>query len=167
MITPEMLTSPKRVLIIAHEAIADVADVPEVVRKQVAEAEEVRVVVPRVTSALHKWVSDIDAETALADERLDALVGYIASEAGEQPRVGGQVGDEDAFLAVADALAVFAADALILGVLAPEAASWRARDLGERVRERFRLPVTEMRIDHAGRVVQVLLSMHTEPAPNA
>jgi hypothetical protein len=62
---------------------------------------------------------------------------------------------------------VFEADALILAVLAPEAASWRTRDLGEKVRERFGLPVTEMRLDRAGRVAQVLMSMNAEPAPDA
>jgi hypothetical protein len=161
-----MTVSPKRVLIIANEAIADPeADVPEFVRTQVREAEEVRVVVPRMTSAIHKWVSDLDAETAAADERLRELVGEIRDRVSRQPpSIEGQVGDEDALLAVGDALATFEADALILAVLAPEAASWRARDLGERVRQRFGLPVTEMRLDRGGRVVQVLVSMTTEPA---
>ena len=144
----------KRVLIIANEAVADrPAGVPEVVRRQVLEAEEVRVIAPTLTSRIRSWASDIDADASKADERMQAIVGSI--DASGQPATAGSVGDEDPLQAVADALATFPADALILAVHEPEAANWRERRLGERVRERFGIPVTEMTLDREGRVLSV------------
>jgi hypothetical protein len=144
----------KRVLIIANEAVADrPAGVPEVVRRQVLEAEEVRVIAPTLTTRLQSWVSDIDAAAAAADERMNAIVGSI--EASGQPAARGDVGDQDPVQAVADALAVFPADALILAVHAPDTANWRERRFAEKVRERFNLPVTEMLLDREGRVISV------------
>jgi hypothetical protein len=144
----------KRVLIIANEAVADrPAGVPEVVRRQVLEAEEVRVIAPTLTTRLQSWASDIDAAASAADERMHAIVGSI--DASGQPATRGLVGDEDPVQAVADALAEFPADALILAVHAPDAANWRERRFAEKVRERFNLPVTEMLLDREGRVVSV------------
>lgn len=144
----------KRVLIIANEAVADrPAGVPEKVRRQVLEAEEVRVIAPTLTSRIRSWASDIDADASKADERMQAIVTSIDST-GQHAAKGG-VGDEDPLQAIADALATFPADALILAVHAPEAANWRERRLGERVRERFDIPVTEMLLDREGRVVSV------------
>ena len=144
----------KRVLIIANEAVADrPAGVPEVVRRQVLEAEEVRVIAPTLTSRIRSWAGDIDADASKADERMHAIVGSI--DASGQPATAGSVGDEDPLQAVADALATFPADALILAVHAPDAANWRERRLGERVRERFGIPVTEMTLDREGRVLSV------------
>lgn len=144
----------KRVLIIANEAVADrPAGVPEVVRRQVLEAEEVRVVAPMLTGRLQSWVSDIDGAASAADERMSAIVGSIGASG--QPAARGHVGDEDPLQAVADALAVFPADALILAVHTPDIANWRERAFGAKVRERFGLPVTEMLLDRDGRVVSV------------
>src|ERR671914_1433754 len=146
--------APKRVLIIANEAVADrPAGVPEVVRRQVLEADEVRVIAPMLTSRLQSWVSDIDAAAAEADDRMNAIVGSIG-ESG-QPAARGRIGDEDPLQAVADALAEFAADALILAVHVPDVANWRERRFSEKVRARFGLPVTEMLLDREGRVVSV------------
>lgn len=144
----------KRVLIIANEAVADrPAGVPEVVRKQVLEADEVRVVAPMLTTRLQSWVSDIDGAACAADGRMQAIVGSIGASG--QPATVGQVGDEDPLQAVADALAVFPADALILAVHAPDVANWRERRFTDKVRARFDLPVTEMLLDADGRVVSV------------
>ena len=146
--------APKRVLIIANEAVADrPAGVPEVVRRQVLEAEEVRVVAPTLTGRLESWVSDIDRAASEADERMGAIVGSIGASG--QSAARGQVGDEDPLQAVADALAFFPADALILAVHTPDIANWRERRLAARVRERFGLPITEMLLDRDGRVVSV------------
>ena len=142
----------KRVLIITTERGANPAGVPEVVAKQVREADAVCVVAPVLTSRLHSWVSDIDAEFHQADERMRMLVSGFASSG---PAVGGRVGDEDPLQAVADALVEFPADALILGVHTPDAANWRERGFGAKARERFRLPVTEVLLDGEGQVLSV------------
>ena len=146
--------APQRVLIIANEAVADrPAGVPEVVRRQVLEAKEVRVIAPTLTSRIRSWAGDIDADASKADERMHAIVGSI--DASGQPATAGSVGDEDPLQAVEDALATFPADALILAVHAPGTANWRERRLGERVRQRFGIPVTEMTLDREGRVLSV------------
>jgi len=142
----------KRVLVITNESVANPAGVPEAIQKQVREAEVVHVVAPVLTSRLHSWVSDIDAEFREADERMRMLVNGIGSSG---PAVSGQVGDEDPLQAVADALVLFPADALILGVHPSEDANWRERGFARRVRERFGLPVTEVTLDREGEVLSV------------
>ncbi len=141
----------RRVLIIANEAVADVGALPEVVRRQVAEAEEVCVVASILTTRLQWWVSDIDAAAVEADDRMNAIVGSIG-DAG--PAIRGRVGD-DPLQAVADALEQFPADALVLGVHPPDVANWQERRLTEDVCARFGLPVTEILVDRGGRVAAV------------
>ena len=142
----------KRVLIITNEVVANPAGVPEVIQRQVREADAVCVVAPALTSRLHTWVSDIDAEYREADERMRMLVGGIDSAG---PAVSGRVGDEDPLQAVADALVEFPADALILGVHPSGDANWRERRFSKKVRERFGLPVTEVVLDREGQVLSV------------
>jgi hypothetical protein len=147
----------KRVLIVASEAVADrPAGVPEAVRREVLEAEEVRVVAPTFTGRLESWTSDIDAAARSADERWRAIVESIQTTGQRASR--GSVGDEDPLQAIADALAVFPADALILAVHTLDTQNRRERRLAERARARFNLPVTEMLIDREGRVVSVARS---------
>ncbi len=76
------------------------------------------------------------------------LVGGLASSG---PAVSGQVGDEDPL----QALVLFPADALIIGVHPTDEANWRERGFSAKVRERFGLPVTEVMLDHEGRVLSV------------
>jgi hypothetical protein len=142
----------KRVLIITNEVVANPAGVPDVVADQVREADAVCVVAPALTSRLHSWVSDVDAEYREADDRMRMLVGGIDSAG---PAVSGRVGDEDPLQAVADALVEFPADALIIGVHAADEANWRERRFSKKVRERFALPVTEVMLDREGRVLSV------------
>jgi hypothetical protein len=144
----------KRLLIISNELVADrPAGVPEVVRQQVAAADEVRVVVPALTERLQSWLSDIDGAIVEADTRMQALVGDISSSG--HTGTHGRVGDEDPLQSVADALADFPADAVIISVHPPDEANWREGRLGEKIRARFRLPVTEMILSRDGRVVSV------------
>jgi hypothetical protein len=144
----------KRLLIISNELIADrPGGVPEVVSKQVRDADEVRVVVPALTGRLQSWLSDIDGAVVEADTRMQDLVGDIRSTG--HPGIHGQVGDEDPLQAVADALADFPADAIIISVHPSDEANWRERRLGEKVRARFGLPLTEMILDRDGRVLSV------------
>jgi hypothetical protein len=154
----------KRVLIVANAVVADrPAGVPEVVRRQVLDADEVRVIGPTLTTKLQSWFSDIDAAASKADERVRAIVESIAA-AGQDATAGG-VGDERPLQAIEDALAAFPADALILAVHTPDAENWRERGLGDRVRERFQVPVTEMVIDSAGRVVEVETDVRSLDGP--
>jgi hypothetical protein len=144
----------KKLLIISNELIADRPDsVPEAVWTQVRDADEVRVVVPALTSRLQSWLSDVDGAVVEADSRMQALVGDIGSSG--HPGIRGQVGDEDPLQAVADALADLPADAVIISVHPSDQANWRERRLGEKIRARFGLPLTEMILDRDGRVLSV------------
>jgi hypothetical protein len=80
-----------RVLIVATQPVADrPAAVPEVVRRQVLGAGEVRVVAPTLTTRLKSWTSDIDAALRSANARMRAIVERI--EASGQPVTRGTVG---------------------------------------------------------------------------
>lgn len=126
---------------------------PEAVWTQVRDADEVRVVVPALTSRLQSWLSDVDGAVVEADSRMQELVGDISSSG--HPGIHGKVGDEDPLQAVADALADFPADAVIISVHPSDEANWRERRLGEKIRARFGLPLTEMILDRDGRVLSV------------
>jgi hypothetical protein len=142
----------KNILIITNEVVANPSGVPDEIANQVRDAEAVRVIAPALTSRLHSWVSDIDADYRQANERMRMLVSGIEPAS---PAVSGRVGDEDPLQAVADALVEFPADALIIGVHPADDANWRERRFGKKVRERFGLPVTEVTLDRDGHVLSV------------
>ena len=143
-----------RLLIIANDLICErSAELPEDVRRQVREADEVHVVAPVLTSTLQSLVSDIDGAALKADERLRTIVDDI--RASGQEAALGEIGDENELHAVEDALANFPADALILAVHAPDVANWHEQGLRERLRARFDLPVTEILLGRDGHVLSV------------
>lgn len=142
----------KRLLIIANDLICErSSELPEDVRRQIREADEVHVVTLMLTTTLQSWVSDIDGAALAADERVQAIVGDI--RASGQEAAHGEVGDENELHAVDDALAEFPADGLILAVHAPEVANWHEQGFADQVRARFNLPVTEVVLDRGGHVL--------------
>ena len=62
-------------------------------------------------------------------------------------RATGWVGDADPLHAIADALAVFPADELLVVTPAEHRAHWLARDLARRAAEAFALPVVHVALD--------------------
>jgi hypothetical protein len=101
-------------------------------------ADTVLVIAPAVNSRLRRWLSDEDGARRRAQERLEAYVGRLEC-AGRH--VSGGVGDADPVLAIADALAMFAADEILLAAHT-ESSRRLAREVAERARERFALPIT-------------------------
>jgi hypothetical protein len=71
----------------------------------------VLVVAPALNSRLRHWLSDEDATRRRAGERATAFVDWL-EETGVQAK--GQVGDADPLLAIADALATFPADEIMI-----------------------------------------------------
>jgi hypothetical protein len=92
---------------------------------------DVLVVAPALNSRLRRWVSDEDAARRRAEERAAALVDGLRRRG---VHADGRAGDADPLLAIADALATFAPDAIVI-------AAGGADELVRRARRRFALPV--------------------------
>ena len=101
-------------------------------------ADSVLVIAPAVNSRLRRWLSDEDGARRRAEERLEAYVEGLGRGDGH---VSGRVGDADAVLAIADALATFAADEIVVAAHS-ERSRRLAREVAARARERFALPTT-------------------------
>lgn len=135
-----------RILAIANETL-DGDPLHQLIDSQAGDLPaEVLVVAPALNSRLRHWLSDGDAARHAAEERLarsverlDAL-GILAH---------GWVGDADPIEAIADALAVFEADQLIISTHPPERSNWLTRDVVQRARERFALPTAHVVVDPA------------------
>jgi hypothetical protein len=110
-------------------------------------ADSVFVIAPAVNSRLRRWLSDEDGARRRAEERVEAYVGRL-EHAGRH--VSGGVGDADPVLAIADALATFAADEIVVAAHS-ESSRRLAHEVAARARERFALPIA-LAADGAPRV---------------
>lgn len=98
---------------------------------------DVLVVAPARNTWLRHWVSDEDSARRRAEGCAAWLVARLRRTAAH---VEGRIGDADPLLAIADALATFPADEIVVAAGA-EFSTDRALDLVARARERFALPV--------------------------
>jgi hypothetical protein len=143
--------STGRLLIVAGATAASTDELPESVRELIAEASEVLVVAPVLTSKLHLWTNDTDRAREQADERLTAVLSDVEAMGSD---VSGVVGDEVPLTAFEDAVRVFSPDQILIGLRASGQAAWQERSLVPRVEKAFGLPVTAIAIDDDGRVSQ-------------
>ncbi|MDQ3876611.1 MAG: hypothetical protein M3322_13890 [Actinomycetota bacterium] len=139
----------RRLLIATGAAVADVSELPPLVRGLVDAASDVFVITPILPRRLEWWVSDTDRARLEADERLNAVLGHM-----EQMQVpaAGDLADETPLTAFDDAVRNFRPDHILIALRSGESAGWQERGLIDRVRERFRLPVTVFEIDPGGHV---------------
>lgn len=102
---------------------------------------DVLVVAPTIASPVHHLMDDEVRERAAAGRRLDEIVSLLKHE-GVKAR--GMIGSDLPLEAIQDVLAVFPAGEIV--VLAPPAAAsaWSERDLVERARKTFALPLTHI-----------------------
>jgi hypothetical protein len=91
----------------------------------------VLVVAPASNSRLRHWVSDVDGARRAAEERVGVCVEHLRLSGFDAE---GVVGDPDPVQALADALALFEADTLVV----------EDQTLAERARRRFGLPIVPM-----------------------
>jgi hypothetical protein len=142
----------RRVLVVSNEDLADANEVPPAIRPLIDEAEEIYVVAPTLTTWM-QWLTD-DRDNALvsADERLLTVFDHMHVE-GLKPQ--GQVGAENQVMAIADALAKFDADLIVLRLHAPgsEHENRREHRLAEQVRAQFDVPTIVFYFDSEGSVV--------------
>jgi nucleotide-binding universal stress UspA family protein len=142
----------KRLLFIADSAVADADDLPPSVRAIIDDAAELYVVPPSLPGRLAWLADDIDGYRHVADERLEVVLGHmhsIGASASGTPRRGSML------TVIADAVAEFKPDHILIALRSPEHANWQERRIIERIEARFGLPVTTYTVDPKG---------HTLPA---
>ena len=99
---------------------------------------------PALNSRLRHWVSDADRALAEARARLDASLAALRSAGID---ADGEVGDDDPVQALEDALRTFKADEVIISTHPAARSNWLERDVVERAREIFPIPITHVVVD--------------------
>lgn len=147
---PEVSMRP-RVLMITDESLAKANEVPPAILPLVDQA-EVFVVAPTLTTRLQSLTGDIDDARSRAQARLRTVFHHMHAD-GLEPQGG--IGDEDQVAAIADALASFDADLMVLRLHAEGSKNenWRERRLAKRVRSHFDVPTIAFFFDGDGHVV--------------
>jgi hypothetical protein len=140
-----------RLLVVTGGAVADVGELPPLVRTLIASASEILVVTPVLPGRLQWLTSDTDRVRHEADERLRTVISHVEELA---PRAAstGAIGDETPFSAFADAVRRFGPDHILLALRASDHSAWQERGLTDRVREGFHIPLTIFEIDRAGHI---------------
>jgi nucleotide-binding universal stress UspA family protein len=118
----------RHLLIIALDSVAP-DDLPDA---------DVLVVAPALNSWLRRWMSDEDAARRRAEERVAAFVDDLKRRGIHANR---RIGDADPEQAIADALATFPADEIVIAG-APERSARLADELAMRASRRFGVPIS-------------------------
>jgi hypothetical protein len=124
----------QRLLFVADAAVAEVSELPRAARALIDAAAE---------------ADDVDRCRHVADERLDTVLGHMHSIGAH---ASGLAGRGSVMTVIADAVADFEPDHILLALRSPEHANWQEHRLGEHVKERFCLPLTTYAIDPGGHV---------------
>jgi hypothetical protein len=140
-----------RLLIMTGTAVADMAELPPLIRSLIASAVEILVVTPVLPGGLQWLVSDTDRVRQEADERLQSVLSQV-EELAPETQVTGGVGDETPLTAFADAVRAFQPDHILIALRAADHSGWQERQLTERVRAAFHIPMTIFEIDRSGQV---------------
>jgi hypothetical protein len=140
-----------RLLIVTGAAVAEVDELPPLVRSLIESASEILVVTPVLPGRLQWLVSDTDRVRHEADERLRTVISHL-EELAPEAATAGAIGDETPLNAFADAVRRFRPDHILLALRASDHAAWQERGLTDRVREGFHIPLTIFEIDRAGHV---------------
>jgi hypothetical protein len=142
-----------RLLIVTGAAAADVSEVPPFVQALIAAATDILVVAPALPGRLQWLASDVDRVREEADERLRTVMGQLDSIAGDALE-GGDVGDDTPYSAFIDAVRRFRPDHILIALRAADHSAWQERQLVDRVRQAFHIPLTVFEIDRSGHVPQ-------------
>jgi GABA permease len=137
-----MPDEPQKVLVVAGAAV----DEAQLGRQlDLDEDTELKVIAPiRPGSGLDLVAGDVDDSIAAAEQRAASSAAEV--EAATEARVvETEAGEADPLLAVEDALATFEADQIVLVASSADEESWSEEDLAEEIRDRFGLPVRELK----------------------
>jgi hypothetical protein len=141
-----------RLLIVTGGEVADVVELPPLIRSLIQAASEILVVTPVLPGRLQWLASDTDRVRQEADERLQAVMADVGSLAPDAV-ASGQIGDETPLSAFADAVRRFGPDHILVALRASDHSGWQESHLTDRVRAAFHIPLTIFEIDRAGRVL--------------
>jgi nucleotide-binding universal stress UspA family protein len=136
-----------RLLLVADAAVADVNELPPAARAMIDAASAVCVLTPTLPGRLAWFADDVDGVRHVADERLDTVLGHMRSIGAN---VSGRAVRGSVLTAIADAVAGFAPDQILLALRSPEHANWQEHRLIQHIEERFGLPVTTYAVDVHG-----------------
>jgi nucleotide-binding universal stress UspA family protein len=137
----------QRLLFVSDAAVADVDELPPVVRAIIDAATEVYVLTPTLPGRLAWLADDVDRFRHYADERLDTVLSHMHAIGAD---AGGAAARGSVVTVIADAVRAFEPDHILIALHVSEHANWQERRLIEHVENRFRLPVTTFAVDPAG-----------------
>jgi nucleotide-binding universal stress UspA family protein len=140
-------TPIQRLLFVADAAVADVDDLPPAVRAVIDEAAEVHVLTPTLPGRLAWLADDVDGFRHLADERLDTVLGHMQAI---DAHVSGVAIRGSVLTVIADAVARFEPDHMLIALRSSEHANWQEHNLIARIEERFGVPLTTYAVDVEG-----------------
>jgi nucleotide-binding universal stress UspA family protein len=144
----DLRPSIRRLLFVADAAVAHVDELPRSVRAVIDAADEVYVVTPTLPGRLAWLADDVDGFRHVADERLDVVLGHLRSIGAhaDGTAIRGSVNT-----VIADAIASFHPDHILIALRSSDHSNWQERRLIEHIEQRFDLPVSTYAVDVHGR----------------
>jgi nucleotide-binding universal stress UspA family protein len=137
----------ERLLFVADAAVADVDELPPAVRTVIDAAADVYVITPTLPGRLAWLADDVDGFRYLADERLDTVLGHMHSI---EAHASGVAIRGSVMTVIADGVAEFQPDHILIALRASEHANWQERKLIAHIEERFGLPLTTYAVGLGG-----------------
>lgn len=137
----------QRLLFVADAAVAHAGEFPPPVRAIVGAAAEVEVLTPALPGRLAWLADDVDGFRRTADDRLETVLTHVktvAKHAEGAPRRG------SVMTVIADAIASFQPDHILIALRSHDHPNWQERHLVERIEARFALPVVTYTVDPEG-----------------
>jgi nucleotide-binding universal stress UspA family protein len=149
---PSVPRTGNRLLFVADAAVADIDELPTAVRAVIDIADDLYVITPTLPGRLAWLTDDVDRCRHVADGRLDTVLGHLRSIGAH---ANGAAARGSVLTVIADAVARFGPDQILLALHSPAHANWQEHGLTAHVEQRFGLPVTTYAVDSRG---------HTTPA---
>jgi hypothetical protein len=137
-------------LVVADEGCSGAALCRPLAERLERRPAEVLVVAPALVSATRYLDSDVDAARAAARTRLAETVAAFEA-AGITAR--GEVGSESPLEAMADTLALFPADEIVVATPPPEGTNWLEENVVERAAVLYEQPVSHLVVEPASALV--------------
>ena len=131
-----------RIVVIADETVIAEGLPLELLAKARDRDASLVVVCPALNTRLAHWVSDVDAAHEAAESRLARSLGTLETA---ELRARGRVGDADPVQALADAVALYEPDEVVIVPRQRMKPSWLEKNLSERARRICDVPLTFVR----------------------